>query len=195
MIIACRPLPTRLASIKWPVTPLSAALTDIVQTSENTAALSPVFATRLPRADAKGTSRVKHKFFICHSYKKHPGWGILAPFVRGNSANCASQRHPVLPAPAADCKLSSVSSSRLTPNSFRIRTYAKLTRNPIGIRTSKTQDLKPFRIRTYEKTPRGVPPSLSLLLFPPSAIIIGLALPPGSATLWPVRTFRTHDAA
>src|SRR5271167_1711915 len=38
-------------------------------------------------------------------------------------------------------------------------------------------------------------PSLSLPPFPPSAIIIGLALPPGSRALCPVRTFRTHDAA
>ncbi len=41
--------------------------------------------------------------------------------------------------------------------SFRIRTYAKHTRNAFGIRTSKTQGLKPFRMNTYKKTGVGVP--------------------------------------
>ena len=40
-------------------------------------------------------------------------------------------------------------------NSFRIRTYEKLTRNPFRICTSKTQHLKPFRMNTYEKSGRG----------------------------------------
>jgi hypothetical protein len=33
----------------------------------------------LTRMDAKLT-RVKHKSFICHSYKKHPGWGTPRHF-------------------------------------------------------------------------------------------------------------------
>jgi hypothetical protein len=49
-----------------------------------------------------------------------------------------------------------------------ISTYAKHARNPFRIRTSKTQDLKSFRIRTYEKRGRGVPPILSPLGSPPS---------------------------
>jgi hypothetical protein len=39
--------------------------------------------------------------------------------------------------------------------SCRIRTSPKRVRISFGIRTSKTQDLKPFRIRTYKKTPGG----------------------------------------
>jgi hypothetical protein len=38
---------------------------------------------------------------------------------------------------------------------FRIHTTAKHTHKPFGIRTFKTQDLKPFRIRIYEKRGRG----------------------------------------
>ena len=34
----------------------------------------------------------------------------------------------------------------------RIRTYEKPANNSFGIRTSKTEDLKPFRMNTYEKT-------------------------------------------
>jgi len=52
------------------VTPFPATLTSHLQLAENAAALSPAFATL--------TSRVKHKSFVCHSYKKHPGWGYPA---------------------------------------------------------------------------------------------------------------------
>ena len=45
--------------------------------------------------------------------------------------------------------------SSFTAKSRRIRTYLKTARNLFRIRTSKTKDLKPFRIRTYEKTPGG----------------------------------------
>jgi hypothetical protein len=43
-----------------------------------------------------------------------------------------------------------------TSNPFRIRTYTKRTRIPFGIRTSKTQDLKSFRMCTSKKTGEGV---------------------------------------
>jgi len=49
------------------VTPFPATLTSHLQLAENTTTLSPAFAT-LAR-------RVKHKSFVCHSYRKHPGWG------------------------------------------------------------------------------------------------------------------------
>jgi hypothetical protein len=58
-------------------TPLSATLTDNPQLHENKATLSPAFATL--------TRRVKHKSFICHSYKKHGGVGYtLSAFVRAS---------------------------------------------------------------------------------------------------------------
>jgi hypothetical protein len=44
-----------------------------------------------------------------------------------------------------------------SPISFRIRTYAKSARNPFTMNTSKTQDLKLFRMNTYEKRGEGVP--------------------------------------
>jgi hypothetical protein len=50
---------------------------------------------------------------------------------------------------------------RFAPNSFTICTYAKHTRNPFRIRTSKTQHLKSFRIRTYEKRGEGPLPRFS----------------------------------
>jgi hypothetical protein len=41
------------------------------------------------------------------------------------------------------------------PKSFRIRTSAKSTRNPCGMNTSRTKDLKSFRMNTYKKRGRG----------------------------------------
>jgi hypothetical protein len=91
--------------------------------------------------------------FVCHSYKKHPGWG----------SHSSSQNLAVLLAPnhkspvtASVLSLPQVTShqSRIT-KSFIIRTYAKRARNPFRMRTSKTQDLKSFRIRTYKKTGGG----------------------------------------
>jgi hypothetical protein len=52
----------------------------------------------------------------------------------------------------------SLEGSRPTTKARKIRTYEKCAYNPFTIRTSKTQDLKPFRIRTYEKT-GGILPS------------------------------------
>ncbi len=49
--------------------PLLGTLTDYLQLTENLATLSPFPAIL--------TTRVKVKPFVCHSYKKHPGVGVL----------------------------------------------------------------------------------------------------------------------
>jgi hypothetical protein len=49
------------------LSPFSTTLTDHLQLVENAITLSPVLAAL--------TSRVKHNPCVCHSYKKHPGWG------------------------------------------------------------------------------------------------------------------------
>jgi hypothetical protein len=51
------------------VTPLFATLTSHLQSTENKATLSPFPATL--------TYCVKHNPFVCHSYRKHPGWGYI----------------------------------------------------------------------------------------------------------------------
>jgi hypothetical protein len=50
-----------------------------------------------------------------------------------------------------------------SPKSFTMRTYAKHTCNPFRMRTSKTQHLKSFRIRTYEKMGGGGGTDFSLV--------------------------------
>jgi hypothetical protein len=84
-------------------------------------------------------SAISNRFIPFHTLSaKHPGW--------------------VYPMIALSAKLLSPFSCYPAPNPFRIRTSAKHAGNSCGIRTSKTQDLKPFRIRTYEKPQGGPPP-------------------------------------
>jgi hypothetical protein len=54
----------------------------------------------------------------------------------------------------------------LSPNSFRISTYAKRARNPFTMNTSKTKHLKPFRMNTYEKTGEGATQDRPTLVHP-----------------------------
>src|SRR5208282_5807018 len=61
------------------LTPFPATLTSYLQPAEKPATLSLAFATL--------ASRIKHKSCVCHSYKKHPGWGI--PLFSANSVPSA----------------------------------------------------------------------------------------------------------
>jgi hypothetical protein len=112
-----------------PLTPFPATLTSHLQLAVNTTTLSPALATL--------ADRVKHKSFVCHSYKKHPGGGYILQAKIFSFGNLTTNYSP------------------LSTISFTIRTYEKYTHNPFGIRTSKTQHLKPFRMNTYKKTGRG----------------------------------------
>ncbi len=84
--------------------------------------------------------------------KNTGGWGSAS-----SSQNLAAPNHRS-PVTAPVLSLPPVTShhSRIT-KSFIIRTYAKCSHNPFRMNTSKTQDLKLFRINTYEKTGGGVP--------------------------------------
>jgi Prolipoprotein diacylglyceryl transferase len=55
---------------RFSTTPFLATLTTSLQRIENTATLSPFAATL--------TGHVNHNPFVCHSYKKHPGWGAIS---------------------------------------------------------------------------------------------------------------------
>jgi hypothetical protein len=56
----------------------------------------------------------------------------------------------------------SLSSNGFRANFFRINTYGKHARNPIGMNSSKTQHLKLFRMNTYKKTGGGAPPPATI---------------------------------
>jgi len=141
-----------------PLTPFPATLSRESQLIENPAALSPVLATL--------TRHLHHNAFVCHSYKKHRGShlsnqkSLRSGFSR---PNLLPTRHSP-PATSRVHLLPPVTShqSRIT-NSFIIRTSIKPARNPFGIRTSKTQHLKPFRMNTYKKTGEG---AASILIVP-----------------------------
>jgi len=162
-----RSVDCQLSAVSSPVSPFVATLTDSSQPIENPATLSPVFVTL--------TSRVNPNPCVCHSYKKHPGVGC--PSFSANSVPSALKFTRALPstdpfdAPhrPPHC-FSSFHQSPVTihqsqsAKSFIIRTYAKCARNSFRMNTSKTQDLKLFRINTYEKTGGGVPPALDARL-------------------------------
>src|SRR6202021_182187 len=61
----------QLSAVSSPASPFPATLTSRPQITKKPATLTPAFATL--------TSRVKHKPCVCHSYEKHPGWGM--PFL------------------------------------------------------------------------------------------------------------------
>ena len=152
------------------LSPFFATLTSDPQLAENPATLSPVSATL--------TSRVKHKSFACHSYRKHRGSHFSSLMSLG-SLYCS------WPAPVTSHP------SQIT-KPCTIRTYEKHTPNPFGIRTSKTQDLKPFRMNTYEKTGEGVGAHLSnergsIFEFPFSNFALSVPL---HTTHYPLRTYR-----
>lgn len=96
---ASSPLDTQLFSSRPstlhvpPLSPFPAALTGCPQLHENSAALSPAFAIL--------TECVKHKSSVCHSYKKHGGWGYprqneFQSFMRVTNSN--SGKRDALPA-------------------------------------------------------------------------------------------------
>jgi hypothetical protein len=92
------------------LSPFLAIRTRPLQLAENPAALSPFAATL--------TSSVKHNSFVCHSYRKHRGWGYILPSEFFSFRN-RTTRHSLLVYPEA--------SRRATISSivFRIRTYRK----------------------------------------------------------------------
>jgi hypothetical protein len=108
------------------LSPFPATLTNSLQTTEKPATLSPAFATL--------RSHVKHKSCVCRSSKKHPG---LHP--SGQVFSFRTQ---------------ATYQSRIT-KSFIIRSYAKCAPDSFRMNTSKTQDLKPFRMNTYKKRGEG----------------------------------------
>jgi len=175
----------KLSTVNFPsLSPFLATLTDDRQLTKNPATLSPFAATL--------TGFVNHNPFVCHSCKKHPGWGAaIVNFFVTQTSVCALLRQSTSEAseakdpqelknlalrPIASCESPLTAPALLLPpvtshqsqitNPFTIRTYEKLSPNPFRIPTSKTRDLKSFRMNTYEKTlGRATPPS-QLLLFP-----------------------------
>jgi len=160
------------------LSPFPATLTDRSQLTENPATLSPASATLTDTVDLNP--------FVCHSYKKHRGAAIVS-FLVARTSVCALLRQSTLGSSEAKdpqelknlavqsvtTLLSPVTASALflppvtghqsqVTKSCRIRTSAKPAPNPFGIRTSKTQHLKPFRMNTSKKTGGGGGAKLSI---------------------------------
>jgi hypothetical protein len=97
------------------------------------------------------TRHVHHNPFVCRSYKKHPG------------SHLSSQR--------------SFRAGFSRPNFFPTHHSPPITKS-FTIRTSKTQDLKPSRMNTYEKTGVGASsPAFALLVRPTTQALIPKGFP------------------
>jgi hypothetical protein len=114
----------------------------------------PVLAPRSPLGCHPERSEGS-AFLSCFSPSLRHHHSLPLPLTSVNSVPSVlkSPHHPATHRPHH--RLLSTTHHSLPTISLRIRTYEKRARNPFGIRTSKTQDLKSFRIRTYEKTPGG----------------------------------------
>jgi hypothetical protein len=91
---------------------LPATLTSHPQRPEKSATLSLAFATL--------TSRVKHKSCVCHSYKKHPGWGCTLQREMSSFPDLTTRHSPL-----ATISFTMSTCEKHTCNPFRIRTYKK----------------------------------------------------------------------
>ena len=149
------------------LSPFPATLTGHTELNENKTTLSLAVATL--------TNPVTHNPFACHSCKKHRGVGIPSECHPERSEGSAFSRplslpprqsHPTKGNPSIVSALSlplvTTHQSPIT-KSFTFRTYEKTACKSCRIRTSKTQDLKPFRMNTSEKTRRGSAPAPSVL--------------------------------
>jgi hypothetical protein len=94
-----------------------------------------------------------------------PSSATLTKNTRGGGTSQSSEKNSNRNLPALNFQLLVLSAvegsafNRLSPNSRRIRTSAKHSPNPFGIRSIKTQDLKPFRMCSSKKTGVGSLPS------------------------------------
>jgi hypothetical protein len=144
------------------ISPFPAILTGRPKLNENKTTLSLAVATL--------ANPVTHNPFACHSCKKHRGVGIPSECHPERSEGSAFSRLlSLLPRQSHHAKANpsivfalflALVTSHESPVtiSFTIRTYEKPACKSRRIRTSKTQDLKPFRMNTSEKTPGGCPP-------------------------------------
>jgi hypothetical protein len=139
------------STLKWvSLTPFPATLTSTLQITEKPASLSPAFATL--------TSRVKHKSCVCHSYKKHPGWGV--PSFSANSVPAAlKSTHASAPDDPFDALHRSSASALESTATQRSATIASKELTPM---------LNPLDA-TLTKNRREGPPqgTLSTLVYPP----------------------------
>ena len=123
------------------LSPLFVTLRDHLQLIENPVTLSLFPATL--------TRHVNHNPFVCHSYKKHPG--VDEPdFIKRKIFDLLCSSRGEQP------------EFRVSNFAFRLQLatrHSPLATKFFTIRTSKTKDLKLFRMNTYEKTPRGVEPN------------------------------------
>jgi hypothetical protein len=132
--LGTRPLSAFSSNVEtWPTdrpaVPLPDAYNAFAQISENGSTLSPVFPALSLPASLTRLTRVNRNSFTCHSYKKHPGWGI-PPFSANSVYSALKSTRPFTPTGPSNAKTRTPS---LTPLS------ATLTKNKgEGVRSASS---------------------------------------------------------
>ena len=183
------PRPTLSFSFAAPqLTPFAATLASSMQITDKSATLTPAFATLTSPVKHKSCvchSCKKHpgcrvpivNCFVALTSVCVP-LGHLTPATFETEQPQDFKNHAVLPAPDRKSPVSALvlslpplasHQSRVTKSfttlrlravsARRIRTFAKCTRNFFTMNTSKTEDLKLFRMNTYKKSGGGGPTS------------------------------------
>src|SRR5271155_99921 len=136
------------------LTPFPATLTSCLQTADKSATLSLAFATL--------TRRVKPKSCACHSYKKHPGWGM--PLFSANSVPSALKSTRALsPTDPSDANHPPV----VYPEARRVYPQRRRPTAPLSPLVTildaldAASSLSPVFATLTKNTRGGVPPSLS----------------------------------
>ena len=133
------------------LTPFLAALTVLPQLNENKPTLSLVFAIL--------TSHVEFNFFVCHSYKKHPGrvsaflnfFVAQAEFIPVNPGICANSRQS--PSERSEVKDPLELKNLAVPPVTRHKSAVAATALSLPqVSNHQSPVTKSCRIRTYEKS-------------------------------------------
>ena len=141
----------RLTTVNSPsLSSFRAILADHLQLTENPATLSPAFATL--------TRRVKLNPFVCHSYKKHRGWGLHPSSQTFSLRNPTTRLSPLptiaVPTPAPPALGPTWPHLFLSLRSSRITVYGTRATFPLSTNHSSLATIS-FRFRTYKKTGGG----------------------------------------
>ena len=121
------------------LSPFAATLASSLQITEKSATLSPAIATL--------TSHVKRKSCVCHSYKKHPGWGVpfspnLRTIKRGEAAPIfLATRHSSLATSSVPLNL--LKSTRIQPSATTASKELNPNLNPLDATLTKKQGRVP----------------------------------------------------
>jgi hypothetical protein len=150
------PLPRLVRTQESPQSLSSQAITSQLADTPGWGPVAQASARALSSLQSKSTrdlSFPRRLFFLCEISANSapaftPSRSVRYLFLSLRFSRITAHGSPATSLPATNHQPLSI-------NPFRIRTSRKHACNPSGMNTSKTQDLKPFRMNTYKKTGGG----------------------------------------